>query len=510
MSRKNINTNGVFTRRHFIKSTAALGTLAWLTPTSRVFGANNRFRVAICGIRGQGNSHLRSFAGQNDVEIAWLVDPDSRLLDQRAAETLQRTGRRPKTTADLRRVLDDPDVDAIVVATPNHWHALMVIWAAQAGKHCFVEKPSNHSFYEGRVALEAANKYGVVIQHGTQRRSQQNKADLVRAIHSGKFGKLAVVHGCSSKSRNSIGHQPISEPPAWLDWDLWRGPAPIKEYHGNYAHYNWHWFWKTGNGDVNNLGTHHLDLARWALDPEMHFEHPVKVASLGNRFMWDDQAETPNSVFSVAEYSNGQKLIHSVRNIPHDGYADEVECRYYFEDGGMLIGPGRADRNIVTGQGKTVTVARNEQVYISPEGEVSPAEGDRAEITPGGHQGSFIQACREGKPELANATMADGFYTSTLGNLLEISYRIGEELPFNAKAGRFGDNSAVASEFLRFHEILRDRVGMPEDKEKYIVGPMIEFDGANERFVGDHAEEANPLLRPPRRTGFELPDIGRV
>ncbi len=431
---------------------------------------------------------MRNAAGEDNVEIAWIVDPDRRVLERRAEEMKERTGRKPRTTTDIRKALDDPSVDGIIVGTPNHWHSLMVIWAAQAGKHCYVEKPASHDVYEGRVALEAARKYGVVVQHGTQRRSSENIAGLVKAIHSGKYGKLTVSHGLACKSRSGIGHEPVSAPPESLDWNLWRGHALIPRFHGNLVHYNWHWFWVTGNGELNNQGTHQLDLAYWALDPEMHSQHPVRATSLGGRFQWDDQGETPNTQFSVAEYPNGQKVVMNVRNVDYENYRHEVENRFYFEDGGKIIG--------------------NE--YIDPGGEKHALEREDAGITPGGPMGSFIRACREGDPEMANGTMLEGHYSSALGHLMNISYRLGRKVPFNEKAGRFGDDSRVAEEFQSLHAIMRDGVGLPEDEARYIAGPWLEFDSDSERFVGEHAVNANVLLRNPRRAEFDIPEPDKV
>ncbi len=491
MNKKHLNNQGGpggFTRRHFIKSTAALGALALLGPTSQVFGANDRMRIAVCGVRSRGNHLMRRFADEDNVEIAWIVDPDRRLLEQRSEEIKERSGKKPKTTTDLRKALEDPDVDAIVVGSPNHWHSLMVIWAAQAGKHCFVEKPASHQVHEGRVALEAAGKYGVVVQHGTQRRSSEDTAGTIKAIHSGKYGKLAISHCIVQRHRNHIGHEPVSEPPDWLDWDLWRGPAVIDEFHRNLVHYNWHWFWATGNGEVNNQGTHQLDVAYWALDPEMHSRHPMKITALGGRFGWDDQAETPNALFGMAEYPNGQKIVMSCGNGDYEGFRRQVENRFYFEDGGRIVG--------------------NE--YISPDGEKSPVEAEPSGITGGGHVGSFVRACRAGDPGMANGNMQDAHYSCVVGHLFNIAYRIGKEVPFNAKAGRFGDDSKTADLFLDFHERVRDGWALPEDEEKYLVGPSLSFDSDSETFAGEHAGEANPLLRDPRREEFEIPEPDRV
>lgn len=475
------------TRRHFVKTTAAFGALALLGPVAPVArgSANNRLRLAVAGVRSRGNALMRGFLSQPDVEVAWIIDADRNVLERRAEEVVERNGgRKPKTSTDVRHALEDDSVDALVVATPNHWHSLMVIWAAQAGKHCYVEKPASHDVYEGRVAMEAAEKYGVVVQHGTQRRSRRRYADLIKTIHSGKYGKLSVAHAFACKPRQGIGYADPSPAPEWLDWNMWRGHAMVDTFHENLVHYDWHWFWQTGNGDLNNQGTHQLDVAYWALDPSMNGSFPSKVTALGGRFQWDDQGETPNTMFSVAEYPNGQKVVMNIRNINYEGYERQVENRYYFEDGGRIIG----------------------NKYISPDGTEREVETLSADMTEGGEFASFVKACRAGDPDLANCTMADGHYSSALGHLMNISYRLGEKQPFNKKAGRFGDDSTVAREFLDFHEIMRDGVGLPEDEEDYLVGPWLTVDPATERFVGEHADRANSLLRNPRREGFELPD----
>ncbi len=470
-------------RRRFIKNTLALSGLALVTPQSVVLGANDRFRVAICGVNSFGNHLMRRFADQAKVDIAWIIEPDSNVRRRRVAEAKELTGKRPKESSDLRNALDDPDVDAIVVATPNHWHALMVIWSAQAGKHCYVEKPASHDVYEGRVALEAARKYGVVVQHGTQRRSAPEKARLIKAIHSGKYGKLKIAQGFACRVRQGIGHANVEAPPGNLDWNLWRGPALV-EFHSNLVHYNWHWFWATGNGDLNNQGAHQLDMAYWALDPDMHGQHPEKVMSLGGRFVWEDQAQTPNTQFGVAEYSNGQKVMMTVRNVGYDGFRQQVENQFHFEDGGRIVG----------------------DEYIAADGSHQPVEGEASDIRPGGEVASFIAACRENTPEKVNGSMVDGHYASALGHLMNISYRIGKPHPFNGKAVRFGDDSKLADAFLETHQIMRDGVGLPKDNSTYQVGPWLQFDSKTERFTGPNAANANVLLRNPRHKEFDLPD----
>ena len=367
-----------------------------------------------------------------------------------------------KGIADVREALEDKNLDAISVATPNHWHSLITIWAAQAGKHVYVEKPMSHDVGEGRIAVEAQKKYGVVIQHGTQSRSDANIAGLHEAIQSGQFGPLKISYGYCCKPRGSIGFKPISNPPENLDWNLWRGPAMIDEFHGNYVHYNWHWFWKTGNGDA---------------------------MAIGGRFAWNDQGETPNAMMGIAEYPNGQQVFFNVRNVDYKGYEHQVENEYYFEDGGRIV------RGLYYPSGSSA----GEKLDIKP-----------GKVTPGGNWAAFITACREGKPELANGNVHDAHYGCVLGHLMNNSYRLGEKVPFNSKAGRFGDNKEAAEHFLKLHEIMRDGVGVPEDGAEYTVGPWLTFDPTTETHTGDFAKEANQLLKDPNSSGFEVPEVAQI
>ncbi len=479
-------------RRRFVQTTSALGGAALLAPRSargNVLGANDRVRIAVAGVNGRGNSHIQGWLGQDNVEVACLVDPDENVLRRAVDGVSKRVDGKytPKGVADIREVLEDNSIDAISIATPNHWHSLMTIWAAQAGKHVYVEKPMSHDVVEGRVAVEAQKKYGVVIQHGTQRRSDAKIAGLHEAIQAGKFGRLKISYGYACKPRGGIGFKPITNPPAHLDWDLWRGPAVIDDYHDNYVHYNWHWFWESGNGDLNNQGTHQLDVARWALDVDQ--THPVRAMAIGGRFQWDDQGETPNTMFAMAEYPNGQSVFFNVRNVNYEGYERQVENEYYFEDGGKII------------RGK----------YYAPgssEGETVDVEPGN--VTPGGNWGAFISAIRAGDPSMVNGNALDAHYACVMGHLMNNSYRLGEEVPFNEKAGRFGDNADAHEHFMKLHSIMSDGVGIPEDGNHYVLGPMLEFDPQTERHVGNEQEAANALLKDPNRRGFEVPDADRV
>lgn len=480
------------TRRSFLKYSLAAGASAFICgtrSTAAVLGANERLRIAVAGVNGRGGNHISGWLEQPNVEIAYLIEPDQRVLENKlkALEKKIEGKYTCKGVADVRQALEDKNLDAISIATPNHWHSLMTIWSAQAGKHVYVEKPMSHDIAEGRVAWEAQKKYGVVVQHGTQSRSSASNAGLHQAIHDGKFGKLKISYGYACKPRSGIGFKEPSAPPANLDWNLWRGPAVIDQFHGNLVHYNWHWFWVTGNGELNNQGTHQLDMAYWALDPKV--THPVRAMAIGGRFKWNDQGETPNTLFGIAEYPNGQYVFFNVRNVNYEGYQHQVTNEYYFEDGGK----------IVRGQYYAKGSDKGEKVSV-PGGKV----------TPGGNWGSFIAACRAGKPEMANGTAADAHYSCTLGHVINNSYRLGQKVPFNEKAGRFGDNKEAYEHFMKLHAIMRDGVGVPENEAEYIVGPWLTFDSKTERFTGEHAAEANKLVKDPNRPGFEVPAVGKV
>lgn len=478
------------TRRSFLQSSAAGAglILAGTAASGAVLGANDRVRVAVAGLNGRGQAHINGYLGQENVELAYVIDPDERVLANTLKSLQSKIGDKyqVKGVKDVREALDDPNVDALSIATPNHWHALMTIWGAQAGKHVYVEKPMSHDVVEGRIAVAAQKKYGVVVQHGTQSRSSAQIAGLHEAIQAGKWGRLKIAYGYCCKPRGGIGTKAVSQPPEQLDWNLWRGPADITEYHGNYHKYNWHWFWKTGNGDLNNQGTHQLDIARWALDKDQ--THPVRAMAIGGRFMWDDQGETPNTMFAMAEYPNGQYVFFNVRNVNYKGYQNQVENEYYFEDGGRIV------RNVYYPKG-------------SDKGE--PVKVESGKVTPGGNWGSFVAAVRANDPSLANGDVNDAHYACVLGHLMNNSYRLGSPVPFNKKAGRFGDNADAAEHFGRLHDIMEKGVGV-KDGAYYNVGPTLTFDPKTERHTGEHADAANALLKDPNRKGFEIPEAAKV
>ena len=482
-----------FSRRRFLQTAAAASTvysaftISGTKASGRVIGANDTVRIGVAGIRGRGQSHLGSYAGMDKVDITYLIDPDSRLFDSRSKNVRNIGGNEAKCVADVRVALDDPTLDAISIATCNHWHSLMGIWACQAGKDVYVEKPLSHNVFEGRQLVEAAKKYNRVVQHGTQQRSMSSRAMQMAAIHSGKYGKLLVAKGYCCKPRWTIGHKPTGTPPDGLDFDLWLGPAPDQSYHGNLVHYNWHWFWDTGNGDVGNQGVHEMDVARWGIKDSTL---PTKVWSLGGRFLpgEPDQGETPNMLLTVCEY--GDVLL-------------------VFETRGLVGKKGAPDRNVsnefYTTEGMIKTPGPNSTSMFYPKngGDPEVVEGESVSITPGGPFGSFIHAVRSRLPEDINCDAEVGHYSSALCHLGNISYQLGQQVSFNKSARSLGENRQVVEAFDTLKENLQ-AVDISLDDTTYQLGRVLNFDPQSERFVDD--DQANAMLSRAYRDPFVVPE----
>jgi predicted dehydrogenase len=292
------------TRRNLVAATAAslIGTRGWA-------GANDRIRVAIIGLGGRGGDHLKLAAQVPGVEVATFCDPDQTQLEKRGAQFQQITGKKPAFEQDLRRVLDDKNIDAVTIATCNHWHALATIWACQAGKHVYVEKPVCHDLFEGRQMIAASKKYDRLMQGGTQRRSNGYFRAAVQALREGMIGDVYMARCIHYQLRESLGFKAAEPPPSTLNWDLWVGPGPMQPFHRNLVHYNWHWFWDFGNGELANNGIHYIDVARWGLNKGL----PSRIHSTGGRFGYKDQGQTPNTQLTTCGYPDGTELVVEIR-----------------------------------------------------------------------------------------------------------------------------------------------------------------------------------------------------
>ena len=419
----------------------------------RILGANDRVVLASIGVRGQGNALKRGFAQLPNVEIKTLCDIDENIIPERIndARLASVATFKPRFVQDLRRVLDDKDVDAVVIATPNHWHALAAIWALQAGKHVFVEKPSAYSVWEGRKEIDAVARYKKILQTGFMNRSRPAVRQAIKFLHDGGIGPVYMARGLCFKPRPPIGKYPdgpmapgekfaltvgsTSYEPTYdktyldkVDYDLWLGPAPKRPFNRNRFHYNWHWHWDYGNGDTGNQGPHQFDVARWGLGK--HQEHPVKISSAGGYYGPESSQETPDTQTALFEYADGKVLEFGTRGqFTNDEGTVRIGNLFYGPKGWLWID---AD-------------GQKWQSYFGPKNEKGPGfdnppEGEPLIDSPAGgspHYQNFIDAIRSGDPKLLTCDITQGHLSSSLPHLANISYRVGRALRFDGKSETF-------------------------------------------------------------------------
>jgi predicted dehydrogenase len=404
-------------RRNFLASTltagAALASRAAASP-------NDTVRVACVGFRGRGREHIRAYSQMANVEIAALCDIDESILNQQAAALEKLKGRRPATFTDLRMLLEDKSIDAVSIATPNHHHTLQTIWACQAGKDVYVEKPCSHDMFEARQIVSAAEKYGRVVQHGSQQRSGIGR-NVVQHIREGLIGDVYLARGLCFKRRDTIGRKPTEPVPPGVHYELWLGPAPERAFTANRFHYNWHWFWDYGNGDLGNQGIHQIDMARWGLG----VKYPTTVSAVGGHFMFDDDQETPNTLTASFEFGEGaakKMLVFEVRHwiSNHEAGIDEpkpgntVGATFYGSKGYLSI---------------CSEDAHQYQSWLGKEQQPGPGSSDAALM--GNHWANFIDVVRSRKASDLNAPIEEGAISTTLVHLANISYRLGRTLHFD-------------------------------------------------------------------------------
>ena len=402
-------------RRHFL-----LGTTAVLAGGAiRVHASpNDTMRVAVVGCGGRGTDHVNGWSKLANVEVAALCDVDASHLGDKL-KRLETLGKpKPATYVDVRRLLEDKSIDAVSIATPNHWHTLMTIWACQAGKDVYVEKPCSHNVFESKQIVAAARKYDRIVQQGSQSRSSTALQDAVARMRAGELGDVYMARGLCYKWRDTIGRAPVSAVPAGVDYDLWTGPAAKRQFTKNRFHYNWHWFWDTGNGDLGNQGIHEVDIARWGLG----VTHPTKVSAIGGKFMFDDDQETPNTISASYEFDvDGKKkmMTFEVRHwiSPHEAGINGEK-------------PGNTIGNQFYGS-KGYLVIDNYNKYYSFMGRdqtPGPTATKRDE-----HWANFIGAVRSRKRQDLTAEIEEGALSCNLMHLANISYRVGRTLHWDAK-----------------------------------------------------------------------------
>ena len=387
-----------------------------------VFGSNDRIRVAILGVNDRGVSHINAImklALSENVVVTTLCDPDLNVANKRAKEFEQNFQKKALVEQNCRKVFDDKNIDAVTIATPNFWHTLLAIWACQAGKDVYVEKPATHNIYEGRKLIEAAYKYNRIVQHGVQMRSFDLIREAVEHLRNGLIGRVYMARGLCLKRRPDIGDKGITNVPEGLDYDLWCGPAPMAPFSENLVHYNWHWHWNYGNGDVGNQGIHQTDLCMWGLNVGL----PERIASMGGKFLWNDCKEVAEVQTSIYHYPREKKIIQfEVRNWYtnlEDGVA--VGNIFYGDKGYMVVNGGGSY-----------------QTFLGDKREKGPGRekgGNEAE-----HFKNWIDAIRTRDKSLQNGPVETAHLSSALAHLGNISYRLGCQLDFDPVAERFIGN----------------------------------------------------------------------
>ena len=362
------------------------------------------------GVGGRGTELTRAFTSVAGVEIGAVVDPDGNRAEKAAGIVLQKTGKAARVESDMRRVFEDKSIDAVIISTTNLWHTLTAIWAMQAGKDVYVEKPVSHNFFEGQKLVEAARKYNRIAQGGTQRRSSGRFRKAIQLIHEGAIGDLYLAKWFFPGNRDSIGIKPTEPPPSWLNWDLWLGPAPEQPYHRNLVHYNWHWFWDFGNGELGNNGIHLVDISRWGMKKEL----PVKIQCWGGRYGYKDQGQTPNTQNVTWQYEDGTAIVGEIRGL----YTAEPMYWDFFGSKGHLHINADGKFEIRLGRNKT----------SEPPVEALP------EVN---HYANFADAVRTRNRSSLNAEIQETHLSTALCHLGNIAYRVGHELHFDPRAGKF-------------------------------------------------------------------------
>ncbi len=475
-----------FNRRNFLSSTAktaagaaVAGRALSAQPAARkVLGANDRVNIAVIGIRGQGSGHIQGFSQIPNVRIKTLCDIDENIFAERVKFLQGKYNYQPVTEWDMRKVFEDKEIDAVTFAVPNHWHALGTIWACQAGKNVYVEKPSCWSVWEGRQMVYAARKNKVVVQVGFQNRSRRTTRAAIQLLHSGKLGKIYMGRGLCFKPRGDIGKYPdgpMNEgekftltkeggampayTKSYLDkvhYDMWIGPAGLRPFNRNRFHYNWHWQFEYGNGDTGNQGPHQFDVGRWGLNKE---EYPVKVSSYGNLYLFKETSDqdTPNVQTTLFEYADGTVFEFCTRGwYTNKEGSVAIGNVFYGSEGWLEID---ADGNWKTFLGRKGEPGPDSKSIPEEQADALSTIGSGM----GGHFGNFIAAVRSGQPSDLTCDIEVGHKSSVLPLLGNIAYRTGREL---------------------------------------------KFDGATEKFVND--KEADKLLaRAEYRKPYTVPDLSR-
>lgn len=472
------------TRRELIKRTVLAAGAATLSSTSHLCAAdkpaapNDRLGIALIGAGGRGRDHLSSFLALNDVEITALCDVDDKSIAAASKIVETKTGRKPTVYRDIRKLLEDKSVDAVSIATPNHWHTLGAIWALHAGKDAYVEKPISHNVWEGRKLIQAAQKYNRVLTQGSQRRSWPSHIQAMDFLRSGKLGPLKSVHGICYKGRGSIGSLPDAPVPAGVDYDLWLGPAPLRPFNPNRFHYNWHWHWDYGNGDLGNTGVHDMDIIVWGI---ARLQLPTRAMSVGGRFGYEDQGETPNTQIVALDYGDLQ-VTYEVRGLETEPYLNvRMAAIFHCAEGYVVIANGPV-------------------AAFDSKGNLLQQFGAGGPDLP--HFRNFVDAVKARTPRTVKVSPLEAHLGSSFCHLPNISYRLGTEKPLSTKEP-FPSFDAANETYDRMCHHLKQN-GLDLTKTNARIGRELKLNPASETFPTD--QEATALLRRDYRQPFAVPE----
>jgi predicted dehydrogenase len=398
-----------------------------------MMAAGDKVNIAVIGVGGRGTAHVKEYLQIPNARIAALCDVNTAQTERNGQTVLKAYGTAPKTYQDLRKLYEDKEIDAVSIATPNHWHALATIWACQAGKDVYVEKPACYNIFEGQQMVKAARKYNRIVQVGMQSRSIGHKRRAIQLLRDGAIGKVYYAKGLCFKRRPSIGHANDEPVPPGVDWDIFLGPAPMRPFNQLRFKYNWHWFWDTGNGDIGNQGIHEMDVARWGLGRGA----PKSVVSTGGKYVYEDDQETPNTQIATFDYGDAE-LVFEVRGLNTGGEASI-----------KAAGPNFIGDIFLGSKGYMSLDHAGFQIYLGDKrepGESGTVMEERGDNTKG-HMVNFLDAVQSRRREDLHGEIAEGVASAELVHMANTSYRLGRKLSFDPGADKY-INDAQANAML--------------------------------------------------------------
>jgi predicted dehydrogenase len=476
------------TRREFLENSmlaaAAMAGSGMASPASAAeesSSPNEVLRVAVLGLNGRGQSHLGGFMKRAGCEVVAVCDPDEQVLMNKGVAVVEKeTGKTPAAFQDLRKLLEDRNIDVVTIATPNHWHALASIWGIQAGMDVYVEKPVSHNVSEGRRIVDAARRHRKIVQTGTQSRSSTATRQMIDFVRAGGIGEVRLARGLCYKRRKPIGPRGEYSVPASVNYDVWSGPAPLHAPTRPQFHYDWHWQWDYGNGDIGNQGIHEMDMARWGLGVD---DLGRGVVSYGGRLGYEDAGETANTQVSIYDYGD-KTLVFEVRGLETAPFK------------GAMVG-------VIFEGTQGYAVKGNEGCAVFD------LAGNPVKKFSGGedHFGNFVKAVRSRKVEDLNADVLEGHLSSALCHLGNVSYRLGEPVSVEEAQQRLEKVRQKAEALEAFERVKRHLTDNQVDlaSAKIQFGAALAVDGKAETFIGSASGKANPLLSREYRKGFEVP-----